>query len=720
VTDVASCKLCDHDHRRGSDECPARRVGKTVAGKYEITHLLGVGGMGAVYRARHRTLGTEVALKMVHAKFAANPDIATRFEKEAQHAASLRHPGIVVVSDLGRDTDGTPYLEMELLAGRSVDDLVRSGEMTPARAIDLGIQALDALTFAHAKGFVHRDIKPENLFVTTLDGKDLLKVVDFGIAKALGDHSMTKTGSLMGTPLYMSPEQLTDSKNVTASADIYSMGAALFEMLTGVPPLRAETLPEVMSKVLSGDIHREPSKFKGDLPPALDPILRRSLARDVTDRYANAREMRDALATTTVVDAPPKADQWLAATMAPNAPSIVPVVPPVALVAHPAATPVLAPTAAGTEVPAVKPSVTDTPKPMTPVSIADAGPRRSKLLVPAIVGIAAVGGIVVFVVTRSSKPAVEPTVTRDAAVVDTAPPVDVAAKPEVPEEGMVAIAGGTFEMGSKTTEIDAAYKLCLDVAGAAKGDCRRDIYQREQPARSVRVSPFYLDRTEVANDAFVDWLKGQQATVRDREVVAGDGTVLLDLHTDHAGIVRQGDGWAAHADRGRRPVLQVTWLAAKRYCTDQGKRLPTEAEWEFAARGSDRRTFPGRILSSVPSCEHAVFARGAGMTCAANGAHAAEVGSLVGDRTPEGVMDLGGNVAEWVEDAFTPRYESCTGDCVDPVVSRPDGKVVERVYRGGYWDGLAEALRSAGRSRAASDKMLNNVGFRCAKAAKGS
>src|SRR5215210_2980394 len=108
MTDIATCRLCDHDHRRGSDECPARRVGKVVGRKYKVTALLGVGGMGAVYRAEHGTLGTAVALKMVHAKFAMNAEMAKRFEAEARHAAALKHPGIVVVSDLGRDDDGTP------------------------------------------------------------------------------------------------------------------------------------------------------------------------------------------------------------------------------------------------------------------------------------------------------------------------------------------------------------------------------------------------------------------------------------------------------------------------------------------------------------------------------------------------------------------------------------------------------------------------------------
>ncbi|MBA2538038.1 MAG: SUMF1/EgtB/PvdO family nonheme iron enzyme [Deltaproteobacteria bacterium] len=705
VTELASCKLCDQDHRRGSDECPARRVGKTVAGKYDIVQLLGVGGMGAVYRARHRTLGTEVALKMVHAKFAANPEIATRFEREAQHAASLRHPGIVVVSDLGRDTDGTPYLEMELLAGRSVDDIVRAGDMTTTRAIDLAIQALDALTFAHTKGFIHRDIKPENLFVTTTaDGKDQLKVVDFGIAKALGDHSMTRTGSLMGTPLYMSPEQLTDSKNVTASSDVYSMGAALFEMLTGVPPIRAETFPEVVSKVLAGDFRREPSTLKGDLPPALDPILRRSLARDVVDRYPSAREMRDALASTPVFDAPRKADPGLVATLAPNAPSI-------------ASLPAVAATVAATEIPRTVSPVT--PTPMTPVSIADA-PGRSKLVVPALVGIVVVGGIVAVLATRSSSPAVDK-VSRDAAPVDTMIAVDTAidAALEV-SEGMVSIAGGTFEMGSTTTEIDAAFKLCRDVAGAAKGDCSRKIYEREQPKRTVRVSPFFLDRTEVTNASLVEWLSRQEVDVRDRNVVAKDGALLLDLHPDHAGFVRKGSRWVAVDDRGQRPAVQITWLAAKRYCTDQGKRLPTEAEWELAARGTGRQPFPSGPYP--PACDQVAFARGAGMICVGFGfgaslkSQASDVGSFPEDRTPAGVMDLGGNVAEWVEDAFVAPYAACAGDCLDPIVSRPDTKVIERVYRGGYWDGHVEAVRGAGRSRAKSDQMLNNVGFRCAKA----
>jgi formylglycine-generating enzyme required for sulfatase activity len=167
--------------------------------------------------------------------------------------------------------------------------------------------------------------------------------------------------------------------------------------------------------------------------------------------------------------------------------------------------------------------------------------------------------------------------------------------------------------------------------------------------------------------------------------------------------------------RGLRPAVQVTWDAARRYCESQGKRLPTEAEWEFAARGTARRMFPSG--PTKPACDGAVHSRGSSARPAcAGGAHAADVGTS-GDKTQEGVLDLGGNVAEWVEDAFSPKYEACPDPCADPVSPRSNPKN-ERVVRGGYWDGAVEALRGAGRSRLAANGTKYNLGFRCAKSAK--
>ena len=705
---IPSCRLCDHDHRRGSEECPARRVGKTVAGKYEITQLLGAGGMGAVYRAKHRKLGTEVALKMVHAKFGLNADVAQRFEREAQHAAALRHPGIVVVSDLGRDDDGTPFLEMELLAGKSVDEIVRSGEMKADRAVRLAIQALDALAFAHDKGVVHRDIKPENLFVTMANGIDQVKVVDFGIAKALAGQGLTTTGSVMGTPLYMSPEQLTDSKRVTTSSDVYSMGAALYEMLTGVPPIRADTLPEVMSKVMAGDINREPSKLRAELPHWVDDVVRRALARDPEHRYASAREMKEALEQRMIggalvgAVASGSSPIGVAATLAPDAPTLPPAV---------------GNKAAGS-VGNQQGATTPPERVVGAVSVGDRTPRRN--VVPLAIGgaVLAGGAIAVFAMrsSPSTTPVIDPQVARDAAIADVAPRIDAGLAPT----GMVKLAGGTFEMGSTATEIEGAYKLCVSLAG---NECTRALYEREQPLHKVTVAPFYLDVDEVTNEAFVAFLSTQNTIVVNDELARSDKAVYLDLK-NHRGIAYDTatKTWSARVGHGRRPVVQVTAYAARSFCEHQGKRLPSEAEWEFAARGTERRRFPwgnGLLVTTADSnaCDGVSYARGPAMDCAAKGAHASDVGTSRVDTTPEGVHDLGGNVAEIVSDVFVPRYpcNEAGSDCTDTATG--PGKMY--VVRGGYWDGLIEASRGAGRSRLEHDKMKYNVGFRCAKSIEG-
>src|SRR6476659_2725653 len=177
---AVECPQCDRSHPRGSEACPARRVGTIVAGRYRLARLIGMGGMGAVYEAVHLELSQPVALKVLLTHLARDPETAERFRREAREAAALGHPGIVAVRDLGQEPDGTLFLVMELLEGESLASVVRRGPLPIARAVAVTREALAALAAAHAHGIIHRDLKPENLFIAR---DERVKILDFGLAK---------------------------------------------------------------------------------------------------------------------------------------------------------------------------------------------------------------------------------------------------------------------------------------------------------------------------------------------------------------------------------------------------------------------------------------------------------------------------------------------------------------------------------------------------------
>jgi serine/threonine-protein kinase len=195
---------------------------------------------------------------------------------------------------MGEDADGCLYLEMELLEGQTVGALMERGRLPVERAVWIAVQALDVLDAAHRSGIVHRDIKPDNLFLATDGTGERLKLLDLGIAKITAEQRMTRTGEMLGTPVYMSPEQMRAARQVDARADVYSVGAILFEMLTGQHVIQGHVY-EVMAKVAQGHIERSPRERNADVPPWLDRAVARALAFDPEERFPNARETKAAL-----------------------------------------------------------------------------------------------------------------------------------------------------------------------------------------------------------------------------------------------------------------------------------------------------------------------------------------------------------------------------------------------------------------------------------------
>ncbi len=273
-----------------------------VAGKYELLGMIGRGGMGSVWEGRHITLGTKVAIKFIEKEYAQSEEARSRFDNEARAAATIQSKHAIQIFDHGVTDDGKPYIVMEMLEGEPLDKrLERLGRMPLQEVARVLSQVCRALYRAHERGIVHRDLKPENIFLvrTQDDDEDVAKVLDFGIAKIRGPggqslSNSTKTGAVLGTPYYMSPEQARGLRNIDHRTDLWSLGVIVFKCVTGVLPFEGESLGDLLVKICTTPIP-VPSQVLPGLPPMFDAWFARALDRDPTKRFANAQELADAL-----------------------------------------------------------------------------------------------------------------------------------------------------------------------------------------------------------------------------------------------------------------------------------------------------------------------------------------------------------------------------------------------------------------------------------------
>jgi eukaryotic-like serine/threonine-protein kinase len=290
-------------------------IGETI-GSYKILSQLGAGAMGEVYLAEHRHLKRKAAVKLLAPEIVGRPDLLERFFLEARATSAIDHPGIVQVFDCEVDATGRPYIVMEYLDGETLAAvLARRGALPATTVARLARGMAEALEAAHAKGIVHRDIKPENIFVQA-QPPDSVKLVDFGIAKLAGDFRagqvhQTRNGAMMGTPLYMSPEQCRDSGKIDFRTDLYSLGCVVFEMLTARPPFTQEALGDLVVAHLTEE-PKDVRTLNPAVPKALAELTAQLLRKDPAQRPANMRVVADRLAAfigglTTVPDGPPAA-----------------------------------------------------------------------------------------------------------------------------------------------------------------------------------------------------------------------------------------------------------------------------------------------------------------------------------------------------------------------------------------------------------------------------
>ena len=272
-----------------------------VAGKYRLVRLLGRGGMGSVWEGIHTSLGTRVAVKFIEAEYAGSAEARHRFENEARAAATLRSKHVVQVYDHGVTPGGNAFIVMEFLGGEPLDKrLDRVGRLSPQDTSRIVLQMCRALAKAHEAGIVHRDLKPENVFLVwdEDDAMDIVKVVDFGIAKftdkSMGVSSSTRTGSVLGTPFYMSPEQARGLRSVDYRSDLWSVGVIAFRCMTGRLPFEGEAIGDLLVKICTSPLP-VPSQWAPGLPPGFDDWFVRALNREPAGRFNSAPELAEAL-----------------------------------------------------------------------------------------------------------------------------------------------------------------------------------------------------------------------------------------------------------------------------------------------------------------------------------------------------------------------------------------------------------------------------------------
>ncbi len=579
--------------------------GQVLGSRYEIRECIGSGGMGAIYAARRIHIGDSVAVKVLRPEVVHDAQSRERFQREARAAAKLHHPNAVVVHDFGQDPDGTTYIVMELLEGRSLRQVLSDEHsIDPTRAVGIVKQTCAGIEAAHRLGIIHRDIKPDNIILLdSHDGVPHVKILDFGIAKLLDrtdeeretDPTLTQVGTVIGTPNYMSPEQC-QGEALDARSDVYSLGIVLYEMLTGVQPFTAKNSTGIVIKHVT-EKPRPLIALKPEVSAAVERVVLKALEKKPEARQQSAIEL--AREFEAAVNQPAHAQPK------PFAPvSFEPI-----------------PTQLNT---LIAPAFSKLP----PQS-----PQRSRMPLFTTIGAAAavlVGGLawwMFFASPTSTKPA--PTVK--AVTAQMPPPLPAEPEPSATPkvtllpEGMLMIGGGEFKMG------------------------RDDGTDLDQPAHPMIVKPFYIDTNEVTNAAYKKFID----------------------ETKHAAPSLWKGGTYPEGQENF-PVTDVTWEDATAYAKWAGKRLPTEEEWEFAARGTDGRLYPwGETYKpGVANINDD--------TAAANEVKSQPVGSYSEGKSPFGLFDLTGNAFEWTSSALKAYPGSKL---------RPEDEIYQnlKVIRGGSW-----------------------------------
>jgi len=653
---------------------------RRVLGKYEILGEIGRGGFGAVYEALDTTLKRRVVLKILAPHLVWHPEFVERFRREAQIPASLRHPNIVVIHEIGEE-QGQHYIAMEYLPGRPLDRMIAEGGGLPlAQVLSIAEQVASALDYAHERALIHRDVKPSNIIV---DERGRAVLTDFGLVRAAETSGLSTTGQTIGTPEYMSPEQ-AEGEEVDWRSDLYSLGVVVYEMCVGRVPFKADT----PLAVLRAQADREPPRprdLSPSLPQAVEEVLLRALAKRPEDRYQSAGQLAEALKLALAAEeeaGKPREELAHIHAGVPQGPAMEP---------RPkereqeqrglaGAAEALQTKARGRDWRAM---------------LKWAAPVVAALIL--FIGIRSVVDVIsqqrevvqdaqALSATQTAMVRVEPTATSHPARTDTPllptsptvtpPPMPVAGSTRVWDKDgstMVYVPAGEFLMGSEGNP---------------------DAQVQERPQHSVYLDAFWIDQTEVTNEQY-------------RQCVES-GTCRAPTTCDW------GEPTYPDPSKTHHPVVCVSWEDANDYCAWAHKRLPTEAEWEKAARGTDRRIYPWgnefdchrANLDDETEFDDYVGPGGEGCD---GFPRTAPVGRFPSGESPYGALDMAGNVWEWCEDWYDEDYYSRSADR-NPTGPDSGGG---RVLRGGSWDLSRIGARCTSRGWYYPVGRHVSLGFRC-------
>ncbi|MBN1120135.1 MAG: SUMF1/EgtB/PvdO family nonheme iron enzyme [Anaerolineae bacterium] len=611
-------------------------------GRYTIVEELGRGGMAIVYKAHDPRFGREVALKVLPHEFMFETTFRERFEREARAIAALEHSAIVPVHDFG-DVDGQPYFVMRYMAGGSLAEKIVQGPLSLDDTAAILERVGAALDWAHQHGVIHRDVKPQNIL---FDGAGDAYLSDFGIVK-LTEATAQLTGSgFVGTPAYIAPE-IGQSGGVTHLVDVYALGITLFEMLTGRRPYLADTPMGLLMAHLSQpipDIHLH----RPDLPVAVQQIVAHALAKDPAERIQRAGditvELRQAMAGTFTAGEiiPVKPDYQSVSTAQPDAATI--------------------------DVPITSVERRDVP----PVETAPVPPKRRISPVVWVGGFATIAILFIGVLflprilTRilnrepsQPEPALEEPAPTEEPTYD---PLSLCRDAGLPESACEGVSNN--DEWTPYIEAKNGIEMALVPAGCFQMGAENGSPD-ESPVHQVCFEePFWIDVYEVTNGQY-----GSSGYWTDNDL----------------------------------PREEVNWLDAARYCLYREARLPTEAEWEYAARGPDNLIYP---WGNDFNADNLVYGN--------NSSHRTwQAGSRAEGVSWVGVYNLGGNVLEWINDWYDPNYyETLANGAVNPQGPTSGSS---RVLRGsGWYDYFPGSAQAANRSMFDPEIEFNGIGFRCA------